>query len=224
MVRNWNLTNHAAAYGKQIVLFVPNLGQADPSFSFVAQKFGFYVGISTKLISLNLCSQNDQWSDQNLTWYFVDARAEAKMEGLERGTGTFHYYRGTGLSSQLTNLPSYRKLWCRELWEGIDVIIQEKEPTLTYDWHIHPSGRLEHLQMLYGGTEVIRLNEQGDLLIQTALGLMTRLKPVAYQITNEGNVPIACNYRILFGPEGSRTLGFELPDGYDTNLDIVIKA
>jgi hypothetical protein len=209
-------------YGQQPLLFIPNQGQADDKFAYVAQKFGLYVGVSSQAVSMVFCKPNTNGIALHLVWTFVGASAEAELQGLDQAEGLFHYLLSDDPSSRFTNLPPFRKVVCKSLWHGIDVIIQDQDQALKYDWVVHPGGKPEKIRLTCEGCEDIGLDEEGNLHYHTKLGIVTDSKPVAYQADGSRLVDIACRYSLSERSDGSMTVGFELPEGYDDSLALVI--
>lgn len=209
---------------QQPLLFIPNHGQAETNVSFIAEKLGYYVGISAREVCLTLCKPNESWIGLHLSRRFIDASPNATVEGLEKEAGTFHYFMGAGAASRFMNLPPYRKVICRELWPGIDVVIHEGVQSLKYDWIVRPHGRTEAIRMSCEGCIDMRLDENGSLIIDTEFGLLAESKPMACQKSEEDSFPVSCHYRLCQESDGRKSIGFEFPEGYDQELELVIRS
>lgn len=217
------LLMHSELYARQPLLFIPNHGQAQANVSFVAQKIGYYVGISAREVSLTLCKPNETCIGLHLVWKFVGASHGATIEGLEQEAGSFHYFMDARSSSRFMNLPPYRKVICRELWPGIDVVIHERDQSLKYDWVVRPNGRPEEVRMSCEGCTDMLLDENGSLIIDTELGMLVNSKPIAYQKAESKFFPVFCRYRLSHESDGMVTFGFEFPEGYDKELELFIR-
>jgi len=210
-------------YRQQPLLFIPNQGQADANVSFIAQKLGYYVGVSAQEVGMTLCQRNESRSVLHLAWRFVGANGEAPVEGVDQQAGSFHYFTGPRCASRFMNLPSYRKVICRDLWQGIDVLIHEQHQSLKYDWIIRSNGLPDDIRVACKGCNDIRIDREGNLIVDTDLGKLIDPKPTAYQIRNSESVPVVCRYALRSCPQERTTIGFELPEGYDRRLELVIK-
>ncbi|QMV42487.1 DUF7948 domain-containing protein [Cohnella cholangitidis] len=210
-------------YRHQPLLFIPNQGQADANVSFIAEKLGYYVGISSQEVSMTICQPNEIRNVLHLAWRFVGAAEDTIVEGIDQETGSFHYFTGPRSAFRYMNLPSYRKVICREIWQGIDVLIHEQQQSLKYDWIIRSNGRPDDIRLACKGCNDISLNRDGSLVVDTDLGKLIEPKPTAYQIRKSESVPVSCRYALRSCPRERTTIGFELPEGYDRRLELIIK-
>ncbi|WP_239618122.1 hypothetical protein [Cohnella mopanensis] len=217
------LPTFSEVYRQQPLLFIPNQGQADANVSFIAQKLGYYVGISAQEVSMTLFRPHESSTALHLVWKFVGASGDAIVEGLDQEAGSFHYFIGPRSTCRFMNLTPYRKVICRELWAGIDVLIQEQDQSLAFEWIIRPNGRPEDIRFTCEGCHDIHLNEAGDLIIDTGLGVLVDAKPVAYQAKQSEVLPIICRYELQCESCGANKVGFVLPEGYDRELDLIIR-
>ncbi|RKP48013.1 hypothetical protein D7Z26_22700 [Cohnella endophytica] len=210
------------AYGQQPLLFVPNRGQAEANVSFIAEKLGYYVGVSAWEVSMALCRRNERRAGFHLAWKFIGSNNEATVEGLDQEPGFYHYFMESFLAPHCTNLPSYRKVVFRSLWPNIDAVLQEKDQAPRLEWIVHPGGRPDHIRFACEGCSSIRLDREGHLLIDTELGLLTDSRPNAYQPHAEHIVPIPCFYKLVSQRDGSIVICFELPEGFDSCRELYI--
>lgn len=144
------------------------------------------------------------------------------MEGYSPEEGKFNYFRGNDPRGHIVNIDLYRGAAYRELWPGIDVVVQGGGGKLKFDWTLRPGARVEDIRLACEGAEKIGLDEEGNLLFTTAHGAIMDRRPIAYQ--EEGGVrrEIACLYTVEPDPEGGGRIGFTLPEGYDESLPLII--
>ena len=61
-----------------------------------------------------------------LTLRFTDAGL-SNPDGAIRSEGVFHYFRGNNPRYYYNNVPLYRQIIYRELWPGIDTVVQGRD-------------------------------------------------------------------------------------------------
>ena len=65
--------------------------------------------------------------------------------------------------------------------------------------------------MQYKGMSKLSLNN-GNLLIKTSVNTITEHKPYAYQMINDIEVEVVCNYKL-----NNKIVTFNFPEGYNKN-------
>ncbi|WP_127534688.1 DUF7948 domain-containing protein [Paenibacillus kobensis] len=84
--------------------------------------------------------------------------------------GKFHYFRGNDTARHVVNADLYREVVYRELWPGIDVLIQGEGGELKFDWLLLPGAKPEDIGIRYAGADEIRLDADGHLHFVTPYG------------------------------------------------------
>ncbi|MCH2225241.1 MAG: PKD domain-containing protein, partial [Crocinitomicaceae bacterium] len=99
---------------------------------------------------------------------------------------------------------------------GIDLSVYSSKSNFKYDFFVSANADPGQIQIEYEGLNGIHLSK-GNLILTTSVGEFTELKPFAFQLINGKKKEVECSY-ILTGEQ----LGFSFPEGYDTNLELVI--
>ncbi|WP_169089130.1 SBBP repeat-containing protein [Paenibacillus sp. PL91] len=233
-------------YGKLPLAFVTNVGQEDHRISFYTQGKGFRIAFIPDQIRMTfyefdslpssfrksgidrfLPEHKEQERERrmrgvNLTWRFLNALSDMNVEGAEPEAGKINYLRGSDPQQHYMNLPLYRDVAYRQVWPGIDVVFQGHEGKLKYDVILQPGGRVADIGLVCEGANDLRLDDAGNLLIETSFGTFTDHKPFAYQDVDHLRKPVGCRFVIRSEADGSKTIGFEMTEEFDSRLPLVI--
>ena len=191
------------------IAFEVNRGQAAPEFGFVSRDRHYAVSLSAARV---------EWaSGQSHVSAVLDgARTTAPGQSEERLPGVVNYLRGRNRDGWLLDIPTYRRVRYRGIYPGVDVVYYGNEGRLEYDFVLAPGANPALIRMRYQGARAIRLNREGDLLLDTAAGTIEQQRPVAYQEKDGKRRPVSARY-LLNGD----TVRLELAR-YDRSQPLVI--
>jgi hypothetical protein len=148
---------------------------------------------------------------------FPDANPNVVIEGEEQLSGKVNVFRGNDSSKWLTNIPTFKKITYRNLWDGIDLVYYgEPGYGLKYDLIVHPEADFSKAKLKYEGNQQLSLNSDNDLIIDTAFGSIIEKKPYSYQEINGRKEQVQSLFYINDG-----TLGWHILS-YDKNRILVI--
>lgn len=128
----------------------------------------------------------------------------------------FNFYLGQDQSRWKSNVHAWSKIVYRGIYNGIDWYIYEQDEYLKYEFRLAPGANPKDILLDYSNVDNLSLNE-GNLSIQTSIGKVLELKPVAWQIVDGDTVLVPCKYKL----KGSKVF-FEFPEEYNTDLELVI--
>ncbi|WNJ18573.1 PKD domain-containing protein [Pontibacter sp. G13] len=128
----------------------------------------------------------------------------------------FNYFVGNNPAKWASKVPLYEVIQYQELYPGIDMRWFGAGNEMKYEFWLDQGVSPAVIEVQYSGLNDLRL-EQGQLILETALGELKELAPLAWQISARGNIPVACEFRLKRGK-----IHFHFPDGIDPNLPLVI--
>lgn len=207
-----------ASYGRLPLSFVPNAGQTDAAvrFSTHGPQYSFY--FTPKAAVLAFTKDVDaQEKAVALHLRFVGGNA-ARIEGVDRSTGTVSYFLGRDAAKWRTGLPTYDAVTYRELWPGIDMIFRGRGGELKYEFRLAPGADPAKIRLAYTGADSLAIGAEANLLIRTPLGVLRDARPLAYQRIGGRKVAVASRYALRGGKNG---YGFVL-GAYDRRQSLVI--
>ncbi len=193
--------------------FEPNRGQAPRTFDYMAQGFGYSLGISANRAELMLAGKAG--ANPSSVWLnFVGANRKGEPQPLDPQRHTSSYFLG---SVAVTDVPSYGKLRYNELWPGVGVVYYGTSQKLEYDFIVAPGADPSAIGIQFEGARNVRLSVDGDLEVQTGSTQIVQRRAVAYQLEGAARVPVAAAYRM----QADGSIRFALGK-YDKSKELVI--
>ena len=147
---------------------------------------------------------------------FLGCNEAARVDKYQQGTDYENFYLGNDKSKWKSQVNNFHELWFRSLYPNIDYEVITAVNGIKYNFHVYPGGDSKSIQINYKGIKSIKLKE-GSLLIDLEVNGVREQKPYAYQIINGKVIPVICEYQFK-----NKILGFNFPNGYDKNFELVI--
>ena len=196
--------------------FEENRGQADDKVKFITRgdRHSMYL---TATESVMIFAGNRRTLTTALKMKFVGGDDAARVIGIERLAGKSNYLIGNDPEKWRTNVRTYSKVKCEQVYKGIDVVYYGNRRQLEYDLIVAPGADFKPVRIAFTGAKSIRTDNRGDLVLETESGEVRQASPFAYQEIGERRKPVAARYVI----EGNREVGFTVGE-YDANLPLII--
>ena len=246
----------AKAYGKLPLYFEANHGQSDPQVKFLSRGPGYALFLTnaetvlalkkplagaddSSVISrvLSMRSGGKQKiidgkvsKEAVLKMNLVGSNPNPKIAGLEKLPGKSHYLSGNNPEKWHTDVPRYARVKYEEVYPGIDLIYYGNQQQLEYDLVVAPGADPNIIRIGFKGADSLRLDEKGNLILQTKGGEVLQHTPRIYQEVSGSMKPVTGSY-VLLNPEQetkkqnskSKTsiIGFQVA-AYDTTQPLII--
>lgn len=126
-----------------------------------------------------------------------------------------NFFLGNDPAKWGTGCAVYGEIAMRGLYPGIDLHVDGRTG-LKYDFLVAAGADPAAIKLHFEGPDEVILQD-GRLVVRTTAGTVTEEAPVAWQDGPTGRKNVRCLYRL----QGNRA-GFDLPDGYDPALPLVI--
>jgi hypothetical protein len=117
-----------------------------------------------------------------LRYRFAHANPHPKIEALEPLLGHSNYFIGNDPKYWRTNIAQYRRVRYHDVYPGVDVVYYGKDGQLEFDVEAAAGVDLAQVRLQVDGADTLALDEEGNLQLHTALGVLTQSKPVVYQM------------------------------------------
>jgi uncharacterized protein (TIGR03437 family) len=143
----------------------------------------------------------------------LQGATDVEPELLEPTGSYSNYVVGRDASKWRTRVPHYRKVRYRSVLPGVDVVYYAAGTSLEYDFIIAPGADPESIQIAFEGARSVRTDRNGDLLVESAGGLIRHMRPRVYQMIAGQQIEIASAYRL----DSKKRLGFSLAQYDRTN-------
>jgi len=134
-----------------------------------------------------------------ITMRLVGANPDAAIEGFDRLAGISNYFIGNDPAKWRTSIPHYAKVRYRDVYPGIDLVYYGNPQQFEYDFVVKPGGNPKQIQLAFQGAESLRVDEKGDLLVETSFGELRQRKPLVYQTRNQERLPVDGRYVLNAG-------------------------
>ncbi|MFN0202683.1 MAG: PKD domain-containing protein [Bacteroidia bacterium] len=147
---------------------------------------------------------------------FLNSLSQTACKGKYLQEGYHNFFLGNDSSKWAHHVLSYEQLYYENVYKGIDLHYYEKEGQLKYDWIVAAHQNPQQIQVAYEGLNGIELSN-GNLILQTSIGNMQELAPIAYQQINGQKVPVPCQFKL-----NGNVLSYEFMQGYNADYDLII--
>jgi gliding motility-associated-like protein len=129
-----------------------------------------------------------------------------------------NYYHGGDELSEFLKVSLFDTIFYRNIYPDIDLVfyLLPEGKGLKYDFVIHPGANPGMIKYAYEGAENLTLNEAGELIIKTPMGILKEEKPFSYQKDKGFQKKIPSSFKLSANSAGFFT------GKYDTSSDLII--
>jgi len=139
------------------------------------------------------------------------------MKGLKKPETSVHYFIGAR-EEWKSNIPAWQEVNLGEVYKGIELNLRTYGISVEKVFTVNRGAEVEDIKLSLEGVKGLRVNKDGELEIETELGILKMTKPVAYQEEQGKKKFINVAYNV---PEDSVTYGFEVGT-YDRTKPLII--
>jgi uncharacterized protein (TIGR03437 family) len=129
----------------------------------------------------------------------VGARPNPETDGVDRLESTSNYFIGNQPSGWQTAIPQYGRVRYKNVYPGIDVVYHGADRQLEYDFVLAPGADPGRIELAYEGADRMRVEQNGDLVLEVNGRTLRQLRPKVYQVGNGERHEVAASYRIHSG-------------------------
>jgi uncharacterized protein (TIGR03437 family) len=202
----------ADSYGKLPLTFEANQGQADAHVQFLSRlNRGVLFLASNEAV---LRSGGDV-----VRMKLKGANPASRAEGADLQPGKSNYFVGSDPSGWRTGLANYGRVRFNAVYPGIDLVYYGKDGRLEYDWIIQSGADPAKIRLRFDGVNQVRVDGNGDLVLETQAGEIREKKPVVYQDKQTSGQKKEIPGRYVL--HGRREAAFEVGE-YDATKPLVI--
>ncbi len=206
--------NHPDLSANREVIFRPNKGQVndgdgkyrgDILFSGFAGHMEFHFTRTGMQYQLNHGSKTHR---VDIQW--LNASINCVIETGEQLPGTEHFYFGG--REPVLNVPSFKSICYKNIYPGIDLLWYHGVDGLEYDFLLKPGADVNSVKLSISGAKV-KLSKSGELVLKTALGVITEGSLLVYQ----GDKRVAARWKLT-----GNIASFNITGKYDPKLPLRI--
>ncbi len=147
------------------------------------------------------------------------------ITGEQPAVTTVNYFTGNDQSKWKTNVPTYNMVNLGEVYKGIELSLKAYSDNVEKLFCVKPGASPEFIKVQIDGGKSLRVNQEGQLEVDTELGLVKFTRPIAYQEIAGKRIGVDVEYR-LSNPKSAiqnpkSEYGFTVAS-YDKTKDLII--
>ena len=127
---------------------------------------------------------------------FLGVKKNVKIKGLEKSEAKFNYFRGNDPLKWVKGTRTYERILYKDLYPHIDLIVYGSGGRIKHEYWVSAGGEVEKIELRYEGIKQLRVNERGQLEIETGEGVLREDAPFSYQIIDGERVKVETRYVI----------------------------
>jgi hypothetical protein len=222
------------------LVFEPNRGQAAPEYQWIGLGAGFRLGVGADGATIEFQDrtlatppkpdlpdasqlmkprEKEKTAESTLVKLRLAGSSVWKPAGAGPTGGISNYFLGNAPAGWHTDIPQYAQVKAAGVYNGIDVVFQENEGALEYNFVVAPGADPREIQIQFEGAADLRVDQAtGDLVFGTSGGTQMRhAQPKIYQEVGGKKVSVKGGFQLLKG----NTAGFTV-EKYDPKRPLVI--
>jgi hypothetical protein len=210
--------------------FEPNVGQADERVTFLSRGHG-YTMLMTRTGAVlklgrpaergtrppgHLTSKPAEQAVIGLT--FEGANPDPVVAGRGRLESVSNYLLGSDPDRWFSGVPNYSRVFYRDLYNGVSLeYYANRGGELEFDLTLAPGVDPDRIRLSYSGTDELRIDPSGALVVRAGGAQVRQAPPVVYQWVNGAKREVRGRYVM----HGASQIGFALAT-YDRSIPLVI--
>jgi hypothetical protein len=226
----------AKDYGNIPIHFIQNQGQVNERALFYARTHGYTLWVTKDGLVFDTVksrktgkeNRNDiEVEDINRkpkavirdvsSLFFPGSQKDLEIVPANISEHKVNYLIGDDPSKWHPNISTSKVILYKNIYPNIDLKVYGIERQIEYDWVIKPGGDPGKIRFQYKDVKDSRIDQQGNLLIETRFGQLMHRKPVSYQNIAGQTVPVEA----VFKKVSKNTYGFRVKQ-YDPHHTLII--
>lgn len=213
------------------LLFVPNEGQWEQPFLYKGispnadiyleqEGITYLVGDEANAGKIHEFKEHEgpnpmlKYHVYRMKWLGANEKAET-VRGKKQSF--YHnYFLGNDQKRWKGNVGVFGNIDYKELYPKIDLHLSSEKGYVKYDFIVLAGGDPGNIKLAYEGLDGISIRD-GNLLLQTSVGVVKEMAPYAYQYVDGVLKEVPCKYKL----EG-KTVSFHFPKGFDQSQNLII--
>jgi len=212
-------------YGKIPLYFIPNKGQVHEKALFYAKASRYTLWITKQGLVFDrilerdrLPGIRDQKYERDVSKFiFLDSNKNPEVIPLGKTEYKVNYFVGNDQSKWRTDISASKAVLYKELYKSIDLKVYGIEKQVEYDWVVRPGGKVSDIRFEYENVKDIRIDEKGNLVVETEFGELRQTKPVCFQVIEEKRISIKAEFKRI----EKNIYGFEVKK-YNRDYKLII--
>lgn len=154
---------------------------------------------------------------ESVVMRLLDANPSSNAAGEEKTEGHTNYFVGNRRQDWRTGMARYKRLTYQNIYSGVDLAFYGTPFSLEYDFRVRPNANPGSVKFKFERALSLRVDEAGDLLVQTIAGNLRFRKPALYQLPGGQPESVPGGFTI----DANNNVGFWIGP-YDRTRELVI--
>ena len=180
--------------------FIENKGQIkDENVKYYAKTFGGAVFV-TKEGKLVYSLPKFETKEKVKGWVIKESlvgTSISNVKGEQKAVTKVSYFKGKDPSNWKRGISTYNLISLGEVYKGIELKVKAYGKNVEKLFYVKAGANSESIRIKIEGAKSLKVNENGELEVETGLGVIKFTKPVAYQEINGKRVEVAAAYTLL---------------------------
>ncbi len=207
----------ANSFANLPISFEPNRGQGESGVDYLAHGDHSTLFLKEGNATLAISGATPGGSSAVISMNLVGTQA-AQAQGIDALAGKVNYLLGDAESKWVTGIETFGEVNYHNVYPGIDVSYHSShQQDLEYDFNVAVGADPSRIALCFSGTTKTSIDDQGNLVLQTASAPVIQHAPVAYQDVAGVRQSVTAQYQI----RNDGTVGFAL-GAYNASFPVVI--
>ena len=222
--------------GARPLIFEPNYGQMGSEAKFLARGGNFLLALTLDRVSITLLREKAvpsrnlkpqlgkhrkeprEMESETVQLQLLNTLTSTSIRGVSPLPGHSNYYKGQDPKQWVTDVPHFAKVRYSDVYPGVDMVYYgNTRKQLEHDFIVSPGTNPDFISFQVTGADVVRVDGNGDLVIDAGSEQLHLLKPVAYQETGSERQPVEAEFQLSSNSRVSFQIG-----NYDSSRTLII--
>jgi hypothetical protein len=137
---------------------------------------------------------------------------ETMPKALDKAETKVNYFMGNDKNKWKTNITTHNEVSLGEVYKGIDLKLKAYGKNVEKIFTVKPGAEATAIELKIDGANSLKINEKGELEIETELGTAMYSKPLAHQVISGKRVEVEANYQVFASNPSPQTSELGLHD------------
>ena len=174
--------------------FELNAGQIAEGYDFLARSASYDVAFHEGGVSFMLKDQAGAGASQIALMFPGAQPTRPRAQSPLRGR--VNYLRGSDDGKWIRNVPTYERVRYPHIYPGIDLVFYGNDRQLEYDFVLAPHVDSSQIAFRFDGADIVRMNDDGDLVVSSEGRELIQKRPIAYQERKGVRSTVPASYAI----------------------------
>lgn len=216
-----------ASYAALPLSFEANHGQTDSQVKYMARGDGYILFLTPNDAVFSLQSRSSQKAksarsahkDSNAVVHMqlVGGNSLAQVSASSQLPGKSNYFLGNDPSKWHADVPHFARVAYQDVYPGVNLAFHGAQRQTEFDFVVAPGANPAPIAFHFTGSQGIKTDDSGNLIISSTAGNVQLHKPVAYQEQNGARQLVDASFVL----KADNQVAFEL-GSYDRSRELVI--